>query len=172
VTNRAGCSGRWRALATRHPELFSLVGLVVLCVAMALVTDRFFSWENFSNIGRQVSINAIIAVGMTIVIITGGIDLSVGAVMTLSMTVAAGAMLSSFPVVISIALGIGTGLLFGAINGALVAYARLPAIIVTLGTLYLYRGLTFIASGAKQIDRQYIPGPLKAMSANSPPLIC
>ena len=147
MTNRAGCSGRWRALATRHPELFSLVGLVVLCVAMALVTDRFFSWENFSNIGRQVSINAIIAVGMTIVIITGGIDLSVGAVMTLSMTVAAGAMLSSFPVVISIALGIGTGLLFGAINGALVAYARLPAIIVTLATMEIPRGLALLYTG-------------------------
>jgi ribose transport system permease protein len=147
VTNRAGCSGRWRASAARHPELFSLVGLVVLCVAMALVTDRFFSWENFSNIGRQVSINAIIATGMTIVIITGGIDLSVGAVMTLSMTVAAGAMLSSFPVVISIALGIGTGLLFGAINGALVAYARLPAIIVTLATMEIPRGLALLYTG-------------------------
>lgn len=114
---------------------------------MALVTDRFFSWENFSNIGRQVSINAIIATGMTIVIITGGIDLSVGAVMTLSMTVAAGAMLSSFPVVISIALGIGTGLLFGAINGALVAYARLPAIIVTLATMEIPRGLALLYTG-------------------------
>jgi ribose transport system permease protein len=134
-------------LAARHPELFSLVGLVVLCVAMALVTDRFFSWENFSNIGRQVSINAIIAVGMTIVIITGGIDLSVGAVMTLSMTVAAGAMLSSFPVVISIALGLGTGLVFGAINGALVAYARLPAIIVTLATMEIPRGLALLYTG-------------------------
>jgi len=56
----------------------------------------------------------------------------------------------------------------GFINGLTVIVFRLPAIIVTLGTLYLYRGLTFIASGAKQIDRQFIPGPLKAMSANAP----
>ena len=76
----ARAPGRWAWLGER-PELFSLLGLVVLAVAMTLLSERFLSWENFGNIGRQVSINVIIATGMTLVIITGGIDLSVGAVM-------------------------------------------------------------------------------------------
>ena len=72
------------------------------------------------------------------------------------------------PLVLGFVVAIGIGAALGFINGLTVIVFRLPAIIVTLGTLYLYRGLTFIASGAKQIDRQYIPGPLKAMSANAP----
>ena len=65
-------------------------------------------------------------------------------------------------------VAIGTGVVLGLVNGVLVTLFRLPAIIVTLGTLNLYRGLTFIISDARQIDRQFIPGPLKAMSQNSP----
>lgn len=114
---------------------------------MAFVTEHFLSWENLSNIGRQVSINAIIASGMTLVIITGGIDLSVGAVMTLSMTVAAGAMLAGIPVAGAVGLGLGTGMLFGAFNGVLIAYARLPAIIVTLATMEIPRGLALLYTG-------------------------
>jgi len=72
------------------------------------------------------------------------------------------------PWYLGFAVAIGIGAVLGLINGVMIIAFRLPAIIVTLGTLYLYRGLTFIASGAKQIDRQFIPGPLKAMSANSP----
>ena len=72
------------------------------------------------------------------------------------------------PLVLGFVVAIGIGAALGFINGLTVIVFRLPAIIVTLGTLYLYRGLTFIVSGAKQIDRQYIPGPLKAMSANAP----
>jgi ribose transport system permease protein len=137
----------WRAWTARHPEIWSVVGLVILSIAIALVTDRFWSWDNFSNIGRQVSINAIIATGMTIVIITGGIDLSVGSVMTLSMTAAAGAMLSGVPVPVSVGLGLATGMVFGAINGLLIAYARLPAIIVTLATMEIPRGLALLYTG-------------------------
>jgi ribose transport system permease protein len=80
-----GPASRWRAWLEEYPVLFSLAGLLALAIAMTLVSDRFLAWENLANIGRQVSINAIIATGMTLVIITGGIDLSVGAVMTLSM---------------------------------------------------------------------------------------
>jgi ribose transport system permease protein len=138
---------RWHAWSAGHPELFSFAGLLVLGGAMTLVTDHFFSWENLSNIGRQVSINAIIASGMTLVIITGGIDLSVGAVMTASMTAAAGAMLAGIPVLAAIALGLAVGVLFGAINGALIAYARLPAIIVTLATMEIPRGLALLYTG-------------------------
>jgi ribose transport system permease protein len=137
-------TARWMG---RHPEALSLIGLVGLCVAMTLVSDRFLTWENLGNVGRQVSINGVIAVGMTIVILTGGIDLSVGAVMTLSMTFAAGAMLGGWPPALATGVGLATGAAFGAFNGLLVAYARLPAIIVTLATMEIPRGIALLYTG-------------------------
>lgn len=137
---------RWRALV-RQPEFWSFAGLVVLGAIMTLASDRFLSWENFSNIGRQISINAIIATGMTVVIITGGIDLSVGAVMALSMTVSAGAMLAGQSIGVALVLGLMAGLGFGFINGALIAWAGLPAIIVTLATMEIPRGLALLYTG-------------------------
>ena len=123
---------RLRDLSHYNPVMYSLVGLVLLCVIMAFLSGEFLSLANLSNVLRQVSINAVIAVGMTVVILTGGIDLSVGAVMALGMTVAAGAMLAGVPVYLAISMALLTGLFCGAINGVLVAYLRLPAIIVTL----------------------------------------
>ncbi len=138
---------RWRAWLEDHPAAFSLLGLVVLAITLSFVSDRFLTWENLGNIGRQVSINAIIATGMTLVIITGGVDLSVGAVMTLAMTFGAGAMLSGVPVPFAIALALFTGLFCGAFNGVLIAYARLPAIIVTLATMEIPRGIALLYTG-------------------------
>lgn len=138
---------RWRGWLEDHPEAFALLGLLALGIGLTFLTDRFLTAENLANIGRQVSINAIIAVGMTLVIITGGIDLSVGAVMTLAMTFGAGAMLAGVPVVGAVALALLTGLGFGAINGALIAYARLPAIIVTLATMEIPRGIALLYTG-------------------------
>ena len=114
---------------------------------MTFVSDRFLTLENLGNIARQVSINAIIATGMTLVIITGGIDLSVGAVMTLAMTFGAGAMLAGVPVPLAIALALFTGMACGAFNGVLIAYARLPAIIVTLATMEIPRGIALLYTG-------------------------
>lgn len=131
----------------RNPTVFAAFALLALCVGMVFVSDRFFTWENLSNVARQVSINGIIAVGMTLVILTGGIDLSVGAVMTLSMTLSAGAMIAGLPIPLALLLGLLTGALCGAINGALVAYARLPAIIVTLGMMEIPRGVALLYTG-------------------------
>ena len=130
-----------------HPELFALVGLLVLGLALTFVSDRFLTLENLGNIGRQVSINAIIATGMTLVIITGGIDLSVGAVMTLAMTFGAGAMLAGVPVPAAIGLALLTGIGCGALNGVLIGYARFPAIIVTLATMEIPRGVALLYTG-------------------------
>lgn len=138
---------RGRAWLEEHPAIFSLAGLLALGAAMTFVSDRFLTWENLGNIGRQVSINAIIATGMTLVIITGGIDLSVGAVMTLAMTFGAGAMLAGVAVPLAIALALLTGIACGAANGALIAYARLPAIIVTLATMEIPRGIALLYTG-------------------------
>ena len=135
---------RLKDLSNRNPVMYSIIGLVLLCVIMAFLSGEFLSPANLSNVLRQVSINAIIAVGMTIVILTGGIDLSVGAVMALSMTTAAGAMLGGFPVSLAISLALLMGLFCGAINGVLVAYVRLPAIIVTLAMMEVPRGAALL----------------------------
>jgi len=127
-----------------HPALYSLVGLVLLCVAMVFLSDEFLTTANLSNILRQVSINAIIAAGMTTVILAGGIDLSVGAVMALSMTAAAGAMLAGVPIPLAIFVALAIGLLCGAVNGMLVAYLGLPAIIVTLAMMEIPRGAALL----------------------------
>jgi ribose transport system permease protein len=145
VTGRP--EARWRGWVRERPEVFSFACLLLLALAMTFVSDRFFSWENISNIGRQVSINAIIATGMTLVIITGGIDLSVGAVMTLAMTLGAGAMLSGVPIPLAVAIALFTGVGCGAVNGVLIAYARLPAIIVTLAMMEIPRGIALLYTG-------------------------
>ena len=137
----------WRSRCGWPPEVFASIALAGLCIALSLTTDRFLDWENFRNIGRQVSINAILATGMTFVIIIGGIDLSVGSAMALSMTVSAGTMLSGAPVPVAAGAALLVGALFGVFNGMMIALARLPAIIVTLATMEIPRGLALLSTG-------------------------
>ncbi len=129
------------------PEALAALGLLGLCLVLAFASNRFLDWENLRNIGRQVSINAIIATGMTFVIIIGGIDLSVGAVMALAMTVSAGAALAGAPLPLAAAAALGTGALFGLLNGLLIAGAKFPAIIVTLATMEIPRGIALLSTG-------------------------
>ncbi|HKT95811.1 MAG TPA: ABC transporter permease [Paraburkholderia sp.] len=141
----------WSGL--RHSTLFyPLIGLIVVCVVMMVASSSFLSAENLENVLRQVSINAIIAVGMTCVILTGGIDLSVGAVMALSGTIAAGLMVAGMNAVLALVVGIAVGLGFGVANGFFVALAGMPPIIVTLATMGVARGLALIYTGGYPID--------------------
>jgi ribose transport system permease protein len=132
------------AFLHRNPALYSMMGLMLLCVIMVCLSHDFFARQNLINIVRQVSVNAILAVGMTIVILSGGIDLSVGAVLALSMTTAAGAMLAGVPIPLAVVMALAVGLLCGSINGVLVAYVRLPAIIVTLAMMEIPRGAALL----------------------------
>ena len=141
---RQGGLRRLKELLDRKPLIYPVIGLVAICSLMTVVSGEFWTPNNLSNVLRQVSINAIVATGMTLVILTGGIDLSVGAVMALSMTTAAGAMVSGVPPLPAILLALGVGLLCGTINGALIAYARLPAIIVTLAMMEIPRGAALL----------------------------
>lgn len=136
----------------RSTLFYPLVGLIVVCIAMMLASPSFLSAANLENVLRQVSINAIIAVGMTCVILTGGIDLSVGAVMALSGTLAAGLMVAGVNAVAALAIGIAVGLGFGFLNGVFVAFAGMPPIIVTLATMGIARGLALIYTGGYPID--------------------
>ena len=142
----------WLPRMKRSSCFFPLVGLVAVCLVMIAATDNFFSLGNFLNIARQVSINAIIAVGMSCAILSGGIDLCVGAVMALAGTLMAGLMVAGVPPWAAIALGLTVGLLFGLFNGFFVAYAGMPPIIVTLATMGIARGLALIYTGGYPID--------------------
>ncbi|HXQ98898.1 MAG TPA: ABC transporter permease, partial [Pseudomonas sp.] len=125
----------------RSPAFYPFVGLVVVTVFMIFASDKFLTGANLENIARQVSINAIIAVGMTCVILTGGIDLSVGPVMALSGTLTTGLMVAGVPAPIAILIGLLIGVGFGVGNGIFVAYLKMPPIIVTLATMGIARGL-------------------------------
>ncbi|MFL1491321.1 ABC transporter permease [Pseudomonas antarctica] len=139
-----GDTGRPRlqlARLVRSPAFYPFVGLLVVTLVMILASDTFLTTSNLSNIARQVSINAIIAVGMTCVILTGGIDLSVGPVMALSGTLTAGLMVAGLPPGLAIGAGMLIGVAFGIGNGLFVAYLHMPPIIVTLATMGIARGL-------------------------------
>ncbi|QEH95263.1 ABC transporter permease [Gluconobacter thailandicus] len=128
----------------RSTAFLPAVGLVMVIICMIVLNSRFLSIGNLENIGRQVSINAVISVGMTFVILTGGIDLSVGAVMALSGTITAGLMASGMPGVIAIGAGLGVGLVLGLSNGLCIAGLRMPPIIVSLAIMSVARGLALI----------------------------
>ena len=151
-------------------EMGIFVAIIVFCIIVGLIKPRFLALDNLRVIMLFVPLIMIAAMGEMLVIIARHVDLSVGSSLGFAamMTALMFKTYPDVPLVLGFAVAIGIGAVLGLINGLTVIVFRLPAIIVTLGTLYLYRGLTFIASGAKQIDRQYIPGPLKAMSANAP----
>ena len=131
----------------------SLVALIVLMIIMTILKPRFINPINIRNILRLASINGLLAVGMTFVCLTGGIDLSVGAVMGCA------GMYSAYfaqadkglPWIAAVVIGIGIGLLVGIFNGLCIAYLKVPAFVGTLGTMSIAKGLTFILTDSKPI---------------------
>ncbi len=126
-----------------------LSGCVALFVVFSLMTDSFYQPANLLDILLQSSINAVIAVALTLVIITKGIDLSVGSIVGLSSMVAAD--MSSYGVAIGILSGLAVGLVCGFVNGVLIAKLKLPDFIVTLGTLSVFRGAALIYTNGQPI---------------------
>lgn len=139
----------WQVLADRYAPLVFLAGLVALLSAS---TGRFATASNFLNIARQHSIIIVLAIGQTLVMISGGIDLSVGSVMALSGVVAGVAAASGIPMAACLALGIITGCVCGCISGLVTAKARVPAFIATLGMMGMARGIALVISGGVSID--------------------
>lgn len=127
-----------------------LLTLICLCAATALLTDRFLSPINLSNILVQSSIMAVIAMGMTFVIIGGGFDLSVGSTVALSGCVAAAVMLQA-GIVAGVLAGILAGIAVGIVNGVVVAYVDVDPFITTLGTMVLVRGVVFLMTSGQAI---------------------
>lgn len=126
--------------------------LVALIIFFSLMTGSFFSFDNFIVILRQVAIIGICAFGETLVVISGGIDLSVGSITALSGVIAASlAKLFGIPIPIAFLAGVAAGAVCGYLNGLLSTKVRIPPIIVTLGTLTIIRGLAFIIVGGTTI---------------------
>lgn len=128
--------------------------LLAICILFALLSPNFLSAGNAVNILRQASINIVLATGMTFVILTGGIDLSVGSVLAVSAVV--GVLVSLVPVLgwLAVPVALLTGLLLGLVNGALITFLNVPPFIVTLGTLTALRGVAFlVANGTTVINR-------------------
>ena len=136
----------------------SLIALLLMVVAMSLLSDSFLTPENGWNILRQISVNLCLSIGMTLIILSGGIDLSVGAILALSGAVAAGVLkngigipaidtLLQFTLTGAIVCGIGVGLALGWFNGFVITKFRLPPFVATLGMFSIARGLTLLWTG-------------------------
>jgi ribose transport system permease protein len=136
----------WRLLLGRHEFVVFLL-LLAIAIPLGLGTDTFFTSNNLFNVARAFSWIAIAAFGESMVIIIGGIDLSVGAVMALAGLVSALCLQAGLPVPLAIVAGLLTGGAVGWVNGTVVGLVRLPPFIVTLGTMSIARGITFVLTG-------------------------
>jgi len=155
-----------------------MLGLLLLVSYLSVASPYFLTEGNLENVSRQIAVTTILAVGQTMVILSGGIDLSVGAVAALSASVAAVAMTSQIEILgfafgpvdvwVGILIGVLTGALAGAVNGIIIAKGRIPDFIATLGTLAAYRGIALLVTGGLPVPshitatelRGYLPSEL------------
>ncbi|SEF47739.1 ribose ABC transporter permease [Vibrio hangzhouensis] len=133
-------------------EQKSLIALVFLIVVVSFLNPNFFTVDNILNILRQTSVNAIIAVGMTLVILTAGIDLSVGSVLALCGAFAASLIAMEVPVLIAVPTALFAGAALGAISGIIIAKGKVQAFIATLVTMTLLRGVTMVYTDGRPIS--------------------
>jgi len=132
----------WRA---RLVPYLPIAAFVVLAAVAAVTSDAFLGESNLGNLLRQIVTNGLISLGMLVVILSGGIDLSVGPIVALSGIVGAG-LLNALPWPLAVPIGVVVALLAGAVNGALVAYFRMPPFVATLATMSAFRGLVYVYS--------------------------
>ncbi|MEG0513000.1 MAG: ABC transporter permease [Clostridia bacterium] len=129
-----------------------LIGLVVMCILLMCMTDKFLTASNLFNIIRQITINTFLACGMTLVILLGGIDLSVGSVIAVSGCISAGmATWLKLPIPVAILIGISSGVAIGSLNGLIASFTNIPPFIITLATMNIGRGIARLYTGAKTI---------------------
>ena len=138
------------AVLTRQAFWVS-VALALICLVMSQLSEVFATQDNFFNITRNFAFIGIMALGMTVVIITGGIDLSVGSVMALSGIITGLTLKAGYPLAAGVGAGMLTALACGAVNGVLIAYLKLSPFVVTLGMLSIARSLALVISNNKII---------------------
>ena len=127
------------------------LALVALCVALSILTDNFLNQTNLLNVGRQVSLLGIMAVGMTFVLISGEVDLSVGSIYAFSGLASGMLIVSGWSLVPALAAGLACGAAIGVVNGLLSTYGRLPSLIATLGMLSIVRGAALILTDGRPV---------------------
>lgn len=136
----------WLSALLANQTFWVLVAVILACLFLSVSTDSFATSKNLYNITRNTTFVAIVALGMTLVIITGGIDLSVGSVLCLCSMVLGVVMHAGYGIEVGIAASLGAALAVGAIHGVLIAYLRFPPFVVTLATLSIARSLAMVAS--------------------------
>lgn len=132
-------------------KLGPLAGLFAIVLVVSIMEPDFLTLNNLFNILRQVSINALIAFGMTFVILTGGIDLSVGSILALSSAFVAGLMTDGTSALIAVLAGLIVGAVMGALNGMVISLGKVAPFIATLATMTIFRGLTLVYTDGKPI---------------------
>jgi ribose/xylose/arabinose/galactoside ABC-type transport system permease subunit len=142
----------WRALTISGRRLGTLAGLFGLCVLLWILTPHFLTVSNLLNVLEQTSINAVVAVGMTFVILSAGIDLSVGSVLALSGVVMATMLHQGVAPPMAITGGLAVGFGFGALNGIAIAWGRLPPFIATLGMMSIARGFALLFTEGRPVS--------------------
>lgn len=148
-TPAAGLLSKMKGFSTAGP----LVSLLILIVVLSLASPYFFTVQNLANVFQQIAVLAIIALGSTLVIISGGIDLSVGSVAALSGMVTAVAFASlDIPMGFALVLGLAAGALAGLVNGLLIVYGQVPPFVATLAMLSIARGLTLVLSDGQPVS--------------------
>lgn len=133
-------------------SLGSLTGLVLIIIALSIINTDFLTMSNIFNVLRQTSINALMAFGMTFVILTGGIDLSVGSILALSSALTAGLMLGGMNTWLAVIIGLISGTVMGVFNGLLITKGKVAPFIATLATMTLFRGLTLSYTEGRPIS--------------------
>ena len=141
----------WIGRILGQQAFWVFVAALLACVTLSLTTDTFATSQNLFNVTRNFAFVGIVALGMTVVIISGGIDLSVGSVFCLSAMVLAIVMNDGYPLAVGATLALGTALLVGFVNGALIAYLRIPPFVVTLGMLSIARSTAMVLSNNRMI---------------------
>jgi ribose transport system permease protein len=153
VPPQANAWARARSFLSPYARQFgTFAGLIGLCVTLWILTPHFLTVSNLLNVAQQTSINAIIAVGLTFVIISGGIDLSVGSVVAFCGVVLASLLQREVPVPLAILGGLATGLACGVVNGLLITFGRLPPFIATLGMMSVARGGALLYTEGRPIS--------------------
>lgn len=133
-------------------ELPILVYLVILIAVFSFAVEGFFSIKNFENISRQIATVGIVSIGMTLIILTGGIDLSVGAILSFAINIGGLGIVAGWPMWIAYPFMLLLGLALGWLNGFLITRIGVPALIVTLGTMNIYRGIIMVITKGKYIS--------------------
>jgi len=138
-------------LSENIAKIGPLIGLILIIVILAFLSDSFLTVDNILNLLRQISINALIAFGMTFVILTAGIDLSVGSLLALGSALTAGMLSSGMDPILAIFFGLIIGLALGAVNGLIITKGKVAPFIATLATMTIFRGATLVFTDGKPV---------------------